>query len=363
VLKHTPLYNWHVAEGANTTEFAGYEMPLHYKNGILEEHRTVRTKAGLFDLCHMGQIRVRGRQAVEYLDYVLTQTVSQMQPGLVRYSLLTTFDGGTIDDLMVYKKKDEFILVVNAANKEKDYAWLGDQKGLYDVEITDLSDAYGIIGLQGPTAERILAPLVKDGLGNLRYLRFLETEFFDVAAVVSRTGYTGEDGFEIYLPLQAVPALWSQLLREGKSLGLIPVGLGARDTLRLEMGYSLYGHELSRQINPLEAGLDFAVKFEKDYFIGKEALEEIKRVGTKREIAAFIAEGKVIPRTGYPIIYQDKEVGLVTSGTFSPTLERGIALALIEKGLGEENYLLDVRGKLKPLTRVKTPFVPGRVKK
>lgn len=363
MLKHTPLYNWHVAEGANITEFAGYEMPLHYKSGILEEHRIVRTKAGLFDLCHMGQIRVRGRQAAEYLDYVLTQKIADMQPGQVRYSLLTTFDGGTIDDLMVYKKKNEFILVVNAANKEKDYAWLWDQKGLYDVELTDLSDIYGIIGLQGPAAERILAPLVEDGLGNLRYLRFLETEFFEVAAVVSRTGYTGEDGFEIYLPLQAVPALWNQLLREGKSLGLIPVGLGARDTLRLEMGYSLYGHELSRQINPLDAGLDFAVKFEKDYFIGKEALEEIKRSGVKREIAAFVAEGKVIPRAGYQIIYQDKAVGFVTSGTFSPTLERGIALTLIEKGLESENVHLEVRGQLKPLTRVKTPFVPGRVKK
>mgnify|MGYP000865786807 FL=1 len=361
--RHTPLFNWHVAEGAAMTEFAGYEMPLHYKLGIIEEHRTVRNKAGLFDLCHMGQIRVRGRQAAEYLDYVLTQKIADMQVGHVRYSLLSTFAGGTIDDLMVYCRKDEYLLVVNAANKAEDFAWLNEQKGFYDVEITDLSDAYGIIGLQGPLAEHILAPLVEHGLGNLKYLRFLETEFFEVPAIVSRTGYTGEDGFEIYLPLQAVPALWAQLLREGKSQGLIPVGLGARDTLRLEMGYSLYGHELSQTINPLEAGVGFAVKFNKEAFIGKDALEAIKNEGIKREIVAFLTEGRVIPRSGYQVLCQNKPVGVVTSGTFSPTLERGIALALIEKGLPAEGLTLEVRGQQKALIRTNLPFVKGRVKK
>lgn len=363
MLRHTPLYNWHVAEGANMTGFAGYDMPLHYKTGIIEEHKTVRSKAGLFDLCHMGQIRVRGRQKGEFLDYVLTQKVSDMPTGLVRYSLLTNFDGGTIDDLMVYKRKDEYLLVVNAANKVEDYNWLLEQKGFYDVEITDLSDSYGIIGLQGPVAEHILAPLIAHGLGNLKYLRFLETEFYEVPAIVSRTGYTGEDGFEIYLPLQAVPALWAQLQREGKSLGLIPVGLGARDTLRLEMGYSLYGHELSKTITPLDAGLSFAVKFEKEDFIGKSALLRIKEKGIDRQIAAFVAEGRVIPRSGYKIVSQDREVGYVTSGTFSPTLEQGIALALIEKDLDDDNFFIEVRGKLQPIKRVETPFVKGRVKK
>ncbi|HHY19379.1 MAG TPA: glycine cleavage system aminomethyltransferase GcvT [Firmicutes bacterium] len=363
MLKHTPLYNWHVAEGANITEFAGYKMPLHYKTGIIEEHRSVRTKAGLFDLCHMGQIKVKGRQSSEFLDYVLTQKVSNMQVGQVRYGLLLNFNGGTIDDLMVYKRKDEYVLVVNAANKEKDYQWLVEQKGLYDVEITEISDSYGIIGLQGPVSEHILAPLVEHGLGNLKHLRFIETDFFEVPAIVSRTGYTGEDGFEIYLPLQAVPALWTQLLREGRSLGLVTVGLGARDTLRLEMGYSLYGHELSTDINPLEAGLDFAIKFDKDYFIGKEALEDIKREGVKREIKAFFTEGRTIPRAGYKVVCENREVGYVTSGTFSPTLEKGIALVLIEKGLNEKELFLDVRGKQRPLVSTDLPFVQGRVKK
>ncbi|MDD4693938.1 MAG: glycine cleavage system aminomethyltransferase GcvT [Firmicutes bacterium] len=363
MLKHTPLHSWHVGEGANMTGFAGYQMPLHYKGGILEEHRTVRSRAGLFDLCHMGQIQVKGRQASEYLDYVLTQRVKDMPTGLVRYSLLSTFDGGTIDDLMVYKRKEDYLLVVNAANKEVDFAWLLEQKGLFDVQITDLSDSYGIIALQGPAAENILAPLVADGLGNLKYLRFLETEFFEVPATVSRTGYTGTDGFEIYLPLQAIPALWDLLLKEGKSFGLIPVGLGARDTLRLEMGYSLYGHELSRDINPLEVGLGYAVKFDKDDFIGKDALEKIKEQGIKRELVAFKTENKVIPRAGYKIVVGDREVGYVTSGTFSPTLRHGIALGLVEVGLSEKDFYLEMRGQLKALKRTKLPFVESSVKK
>ena len=363
MLRKTPLYSWHVSEGANMTEFAGYQMPLHYKTGIIEEHKNVRLRAGLFDLCHMGQIQVKGRQAGEYLDYVLTQKVSDMSDGLVRYGLLLDFSGGTIDDLMVYKRKEDYLLVVNAANKEIDYTWLLEQKGLFDVEINDLSDSYGIIALQGPASENILAPLLADGLGNLKYLRFIETELLEVPATVSRTGYTGTDGFEIYLPLQAIPALWNLLLEEGKSFGLLPIGLGARDTLRLEMGYSLYGHELSREINPLEAGLKWAIKFDKDDFIGKDALLKVKEEGVKRELLAFKTEGRVIPRNGYKIITDDKEVGFVTSGTYSPTLEVGIALGLVEKGLGDKEFYLDVRGRLKPLEKTKLPFVEASVKK
>jgi aminomethyltransferase len=299
-------------------------MPVHYPTGILAEHRAVREAAGLFDVSHMGEFEVRGRDALAFLRFVTTNDPSRLVTGQAQYGFLCRENGGIVDDLLVYRFADRFRLVVNAANIGKDLEWLRGRAGSYDVTVEDESEAIALLALQGPQAPAVLARRTDADLEGLRSYRFLEAAVAGAPAVVSRTGYTGEDGFELYVEAAQAVALWRELLRAGGPEGIAPAGLGARDTLRLEAGLPLYGNEIDETTTPLEANLGRFVKLEKEEFVGREALVKQKREGIRDRLFGFELLGKGVPRPGYEVRLRSVPRGTVRSGTLGPSVGKGI---------------------------------------
>ncbi len=360
-MKKTPLNELHHRLGARMVEFGGWEMPVQY-SGVIAEHLAVRQAAGLFDVSHMGEIEVSGPQAFEFLQYATTNDLNKLVDGQVQYTALCYPDGGVVDDLTLYRKGAEsFLLCVNAANTDKDFSWLQALRadsGIGDVVLVDSSRNYAQLALQGPAAEEILLQLTDINVSALKYYHFVQGQVAGLEMLVSRTGYTGEDGFELYCAADDGEQLWQALSVAGQSAGLVPVGLGARDTLRLEKGYALYGHEINAEILPLEARLGWITKLGKGDFCGRNALQQAKDAGLKRQLVALILTENGVPRDGYPVFCQERQVGYVTSGTMSPSLKKGIALALIETAVAEstETLSIGIRKKTVTTTRTALPF-------
>jgi len=330
LLKRTVLYNWHKSHGARMVEFTGWEMPLQYTT-ISEEHLGVREKAGLFDLSHMGRIRIRGKDRIPFMQYLFTNDLITISEGGIMYGFLCNSNGGIIDDITVYIIEDYLMLVVNACNTETIFNWLRSNANNFEVEIEDVSISLLMLAIQGPRAQDIMYGLSRIDLSNIQYHQFMIYHLVRSKAVISRTGYTGENGFEIYIGGVFFQSLWEQLLDIGAKMGLVPVGLGARDTLRIEACLPLYGHELTEETTPLEAGLDKFVKFAKNDFIGKKALYYSTNPEFARRLICFEMMDKAIPRNGHPVMFGDMIIGTVTSGTFSPTFQKGIGMAYVDQ--------------------------------
>ncbi len=358
-LRRTPLYPLYKKYGAQIVDFAGYEMPVQY-SGIVAEHKLVREKAGLFDVSHMGEIEVKGPGAGAFIQKIITNDLMKMMPGQAQYSPMANDQGGTVDDVLVYcLKDDEYWIVVNAANREKDWEWMVSHQTASDVTLRDLSDEVAQLALQGPLAETILQKLTAVDLSQIRYYSFQShVVVAGVPSLVSRTGYTGEDGFEIYVDAAEAVGVYEALMDIGAPLGLQPVGLGARDTLRLEARLPLYGHELRDDISPLEAGLGMFVKTAKDEFVGKEALLSQKENGLRRKIVGYELMDRGIAREGFTVFGPDGAIGFVTSGTFSPTFNKSIGLAMVDLTYAEvgTEFDIEIRGKKARAIVVKTPF-------
>lgn len=353
----TPLYEAHVKAGGKIVPFGGYLLPVQYETGVIKEHMAVRTQAGLFDVSHMGEILCEGKDALVNLEKILTNQFANMVDGQARYSPMCNEQGGTVDDLIVYKRCEEhYFIVVNAANKDKDYQWiLNHQFG--EVKFTDVSDQYAQLALQGPKAIEILKKLTDEGnIPKKYYHAVFDTQVAGIPCIISKTGYTGEDGVELYLDSKDAQKMWDTLLDAGKEEGLIPCGLGARDTLRMEAAMPLYGHEMNDEVTPLETGLGFAVKMKKDDFIGKAALEAAgepkrKRIGLK-------VTGRGIIREDQPVYVDEKMIGRTTSGTHCPYLGYPIAMALVEADYTEPGtkVTVEVRGRMVDAEIVPLPF-------
>lgn len=355
--KKTPLYDWHVSHGAKMVEFGGWLMPVSYQ-GVLAEHRAVREACGLFDISHMGEIFVEGEGSRDFLQSLTTNDVGKLSDGEAQYSLLLNPDGFPLDDIIVYRYGPRrFMLCVNAANTDKDFSWIR-SRAPAGVELKDASATLGMIALQGPKSPKVLSRMGFD-LSQLPRFHFAETDLAGVSLTVSRTGYTGEDGCEFFLPAGRLLDFWEALSAAGRDEGIQAVGLGARDTLRLEMGYALYGHEINESIQPLEAGLSWVVAWEKGDFVGREALRRRKEEGPVRKMVGLMMEEPGIPRSDLEVIHKGKAVGKVLSGTFSPTLEKGIATALVaaEAAVPGGEIFVDIRGKMKKAKIVKLPFL------
>ena len=361
-MKKTVLNQVHHQAGARMVEFGGWEMPVQY-TGVIAEHLAVRNVAGLFDVSHMGELEVSGPQAFDFLQHALINDVSSLADGQVQYTALCYPDGGVVDDLTLYRFSDErYLLCVNAANTDKDFAWL--QQLLADTDFSDLelvnrSNDYAQLALQGPKAVEILAKLTASDLASIKYYWFAEGEVAGVPTIISRTGYTGEDGFELYCPAADGVALWQALMEAGEPLGLQPTGLGARDTLRLEKAYALYGHEITADIHPLEARLAWITKLNAGDFVGRQALLDARQAGLKRKLIGLQLTEPGVPREGYPVLCDGKEVGQVTSGTMSPCLRHGICLALVETEYadGSQPLQIGIRKRQVVTERVTPPFV------
>jgi aminomethyltransferase len=359
-LKRTPLFEVYKEYGGKTIDFGGWELPVQFSS-IKDEHEAVRTKAGLFDVSHMGEVEVKGPDSLQYLQKMLTNDISKLKNGGAQYTAMCYDNGGTVDDLLVYKLTDNhYLLVVNASNIEKDYKWLEDHlEG--DVLIDNLSEKMAQLAVQGPLAEQVLQKLAGDtNLADIGFFKFQqEVEINGKQALISRTGYTGEDGFEVYCDAADAVELWKAILDAGKEEGILPCGLGARDTLRFEATLALYGQELSADISPLEAGIGFAVKLNKEVdFIGKEALKQQKEQGVSRKLVGIEMIDRGIPRHGYPVFKDEEHIGEVTTGTQSPTLKKNIGLILIKKEFAalESEVEVEIRGKRLKAKIVPTPF-------
>lgn len=365
-MKHTPLFDKHVGLNAKMAEFAGYEMPIEY-NGISEETLAVRKSCGIFDVSHMGEIRVKGEAAEPFLNWLLSRTIDGKKQDIVSYVVLCYEDGGAVDDFLVYRFADEhdYWLVVNAANKDKDFAYLNEKKEVFfkefpeagqDLEIIDESEHYGQVAIQGPKSAEIMkkflegrkedAEVIETVIGLKNYRQYRRVLDNGLSLVISRTGYTGEDGFEVYIPADDVVAVWDEFV----ALGCLPCGLGARDALRLEAGMPLYGHEMSQELSALDAGMSFVVK-EHSPFIAEGMTQ-------KKKLIPLVSVKKAIPRAGYPVKYEGEEVGYVSSGMFSPTIEKGIAYAYVDVDFSDEaeDFTIEIHRKDRPFVKTKTPF-------
>jgi len=356
--RRTPLHDVHVAAGARMVEFAGWSMPVQYSS-VLQEHHAVRTAAGLFDVSHMGEASVRGPGACDLLQRLTCNDVGRLTPGRAQYNALTTPDGTFVDDLIVYMLGDnDYLVVLNAGNTSKDLAWIRKHVPEVGVELVDVSDRYALIALQGPRSTEMLQSLTELELAKLRYFRLAQAEVLEAPCIVARTGYTGEDGFEIFAPPSSAPSVWTALLREGEALGARPAGLAARDTLRLEAKMTLYGNDIDETTTVLEADLGWIVKLAKGEFIGKDVLERQSRDGLSRKLVGFEMAGRAIARSGYDVILGGEVVGQVTSGSHSPTLGKSIGLAYLPVGMWEPGtvFEIDIRGRREAATVVATPF-------
>jgi aminomethyltransferase len=358
-LKRTPLFEAYQEYGGKTIDFGGWELPVQFSS-IKEEHEAVRERAGLFDVSHMGEFEVKGPGSLDFLQKMMTNDVSKLVDGKAQYTAMCYENGGTVDDLLIYKRADhDYLLVVNASNIEKDYEWL--QSHLFgEVELTNVSDRTAQLAIQGPLAETILQKMTTTPLNEIGFFSFKEdVDLNGLKALVSRTGYTGEDGFEIYCNTNDASALWKRILENGSEEGILPCGLGARDTLRFEANLALYGQELSKDITPLEAGIGFAVKLQKEAdFFGKETLLKQKEEGLSRKLVGIEMIDKGIPRHGYEVFDGDNQIGFVTTGTQSPSLKKNIGLALLDQSFTNFDTVVEVQIRSKKLKAkvVSTPF-------
>jgi len=353
-VKKTPFYEKHIAAKAKVVEFAGYKMPMFY-TGIVPEHRRVRESVGMFDLSHMGEFFVKGPGAVSFISKMTTNDPSTLEVGQCQYSAMCYDNGGIVDDLLIYRLGDnEWMLVVNASNIQKDWEWLyGHLPQQEEIEFVNRSDEIGLLAIQGPKAQNVMAQLTDFNLDSLGYYRNARATIGGVDNVLfSRTGYTGEDGFEIYLAPEHCGALWDKTVEVGKRFDIEPIGLGARDTLRLEMKYALYGNDIDETTNPWEAGLGWIVKLEKGEFVGREALIDAKTRGVTRRLVCFKLLDRGFPRHGYPILKDGEEIGFVTSGTFSPSLDVGVGLGYVRDGLHKSGEQMQIMIRNHPINAV-----------
>ncbi|WP_426349877.1 glycine cleavage system aminomethyltransferase GcvT [Alloiococcus sp. CFN-8] len=343
-LKKTSLFGHYESYGGKIIDFAGWALPVQFA-GIMEEHKAVREAAGLFDVSHMGEITIKGRDALKFINVLITNDATKLVDNQVLYTMMCYENGGVVDDLLVYRySEDSYLLVVNASNIEKDYQWILSQIGSFDVSVDNISSEVSQLALQGPKAEKALQKLTDTTLSEIGFFYFKDkVTIAGKETLVSRTGYTGEDGFEIYCRNEDLVYLWDAILTTGKEEGVQPIGLGARDTLRFEANLPLYGNELSQEITPLEAGFGFFVKLNKEEFIGKNALEKQKAEGLKRKIVAFEMVGKGIARHGYKVFKGEEEIGFVTTGYLSPTLGKNIGLALIRTEYAEMEGIIEIQ--------------------
>ncbi|MCM3342174.1 glycine cleavage system aminomethyltransferase GcvT [Paenibacillus sp. MER TA 81-3] len=358
-LKRTPIFPLYADyPGARCIDFGGWELPVQF-SGIQKEHEAVRTQAGLFDVSHMGEFIVSGSSAEAFLQHVTTNDVTRLVDGRAQYSLLCNPNGGVVDDILIYRlAANHYMLVVNASNIDKDFAWLQEHLPA-DVVLENKSDSTALLALQGPNAQAIAAHVTDAPLAELKPFQFVrDAAVCGVRALISRTGYTGEDGFELYVAAEDAPQVWTELMRAGEAHGLVPAGLGARDTLRFEAKLPLYGQEISADISPLEAGLGFFVKLDKGDFIGREALASQKADGPRRKLVGIEMIDKGIPRSHYPVLINENPVGEVTTGTKSPTLKRNLGLALIDAAYSEldTEVMVEIRGKQLKARVIKAPF-------
>jgi aminomethyltransferase len=365
-LERTPLYARHTALGGRMVSFGGWEMPVQY-SGIIDEHQAVRTAAGLFDISHMGEIEVKGPDAEAYLQYLTTQNVAAIPEGMSNYALLCRPDGGIVDDIFIYHLPDGYMVVVNASNTAKDFAWMREHVGSFDVTLENISDEAAMLALQGPKAESILAQITDEDVAGLPFHGVTTALLLgSIPGFIARTGYTGEDGFELFVDNSYVERLWDALLERGRDAGLKPCGLGARDSLRFEACLALYGHEISDAINPYEARLGWVVKLDKGDFLGRAALAQIKRDGVARRLTCFEMVGRGIARGDYEVRSVDGErVGFVTTGMPSPSLGKNLGMAYVPTALSAEGAEFDVVVRDKPVRAraVKMPFYKPRYKK
>jgi aminomethyltransferase len=358
-LKRTAFYEIHKRLGAKLVEFAGFEMPVQY-GGIVEEHRRVRESVGVFDVSHMGEVEVRGKDALVFIQKITVNDAAKLTEGRVQYSAMCYGDGGIVDDLLVYHRGDHTMLVINAANVDKDIAWMrGNLAG--DVTLTNRSDEISLIAVQGPESLKTVQKLTRTDLSSLQYYHSVRAAIAGVDMLVSRTGYTGELGYELYFPsdIPTGEKVWNAVMEAGKEFGIGPVGLGARDTLRLEMGFCLYGHDIDQTTHPLEAGLGWITRFDKGDFIGRAVIQKAKEAGLKRKLVGFTLNDKAFPRQGYALEAGGHPTGIVTSGTFSPILDKGIGMGYVAMEHSKPGTAIAViiRNKPVPATVVALPFI------
>jgi aminomethyltransferase len=363
--RRTPLTSVHEGLGATLTDFAGWLMPLRYGSETAE-HNAVRSAAGLFDLSHMGEVAVTGPGAADALDYALTGNLGALAPGRARYTVICADDGGVLDDLVVYRlAPEEFMVVANAANAPAVFALLSDRAAKLDATVTDRGDDYALIAIQGPRAAAILGPLTDADLTQVKYYASYPATVAGVSVLLARTGYTGEDGFEIFAPPAAAPAIWTALSAAGAEHGLVPAGLAARDTLRLEAGMALYGNELGPDLTPYDAGLDRLVRLDKPGdFVGRTALAARAQAAPQRRLVGLIAESRRVPRHGYRVLWDGAPAGTITSGAPSPTLGAPIAMAYVSPEVADQaqgdggagRLAVDIRGRAEPARLVPLPF-------
>ncbi|MGB2693154.1 MAG: glycine cleavage system aminomethyltransferase GcvT [Thermodesulfobacteriota bacterium] len=355
-MKITSLNSIHKELGAKMVEFAGWQMPVQYE-GIRQEHLAVRKSAGLFDVSHMGEIEVRGKDAIKFCQWVTTNDVNKVADFQAQYTLLCNNSGGVVDDVIIYKFSDEhFLFCVNASNSDKDFAWIKKEEDNFDVEVSDKSPEYSQIAIQGPDSKTILSKSIEQSLDNIKKFRFEVVNWKGYKMIVARTGYTGEEGFEIFLPWDGAPALWNSLMESGSEFEIKLCGLAARDTLRIEMGYSLYGHEIDEDINPLEAGLERYIKLDGDDFIGKTELLQSLDAGLKNKLIGFELLERGIPREGYNIFKNGTLLGNVTSGTLSPSLEKPIGLGYLNIKEDDDRIQIQIRDTFRDAKIVNIPF-------
>jgi aminomethyltransferase len=358
-MKRTKFYNVHQKLGAKIVEFAGYLMPIQYTS-ILNEHKAVRNTVGVFDVSHMGEVFISGDKALDFIQYLTINDASKLFPGRVQYSAMCYPDGGIIDDLLIYKLNNgQFMLVLNASNIEKDFNWML-QNNKYNVQIENKSEDYSLLAVQGPKSKEVVQRLC-DKVLDLEYYHFFEAKIAGYDMLISRTGYTGEMGYELYFRGDENTAedVWYKIMETGSEFNIQPIGLGARDTLRLEMGFCLYGNDIDQTTNPLEAGLGWITKLNKNDFISKEALLNVKTEGIKRKLVPLISDEKAFPRHGYDITADGNKIGSVTSGTMSPILDKPIALGYVDSKYSNLDTKINIliRGKEIPARIVKLPFV------
>lgn len=362
-MKKTPLYEKHVELKGKIIDFGGWALPVEY-SGIILEHEAVRASAGIFDVSHMGEITVKGKDAEKFIQFMVTNDISALQDNQIAYTTMCYTDGGVVDDLLVYKNNvEDYLLVVNASNTEKDLKWI-EEHVFGDTRVENVSPNYAQLAVQGPLAQEILQKLVKEDLNEIDFYHFKsDVSIGGINSLISRTGYTGEDGFEIYFNAADGIKMWDLITEAGKDK-LVPAGLGARDTLRFEAALPLYGQEIDKDITPLEAGLGFFVKLQKDEFIGKDALALQKSEKLKRKLIGFEMLDRGIPRSHYEIYSDGKKIGYVTTGSYSPTLKKNIGLALIDSEFAKEDIEIEVliRNKYLKAKIIKKPFYTKKYK-
>lgn len=357
-MRRTPLYQTHVSSGARLVEFAGWEMPIQY-SGVVDEYQTVRTAVGLFDVSHMGRLTVEGRDAVAFLQLVTTTNPDRLAVGAAQYSMVCNPSGGIKDDIFIYRlAPTRFLVCVNASNREKIFSWFCAKAPQGDVRLEDESGYLAQLALQGPRSPEVLRAICPDAAERLKPRQCLETAVLGAPAIISRTGYTGEVGYELYLPASSAAKVWETLIGAGAQAGIKPCGLGARDLLRLEVGYLLYGNDMDEQTTPLEANAAFAVDFTKGDFIGRQPLIEQKVKGLAKILVGFELIEKGVPRHGMKVLADRREIGVVTSGNFSPLLQKGIGLASVSTSFSEPGirFQVDIRGRLQEAICVRPPF-------